>query len=319
MDLTDLYRHCTLCPRQCGVDRTAGQRGFCGQPAHIRAARASLHQWEEPCLAGEQGAGTIFFTGCTMDCLFCQNQGLKKPGAGWPVSPERFAQICLELEQKGAACLDLVTPTMFLPSLIPAIQLAREQGCTLPVVYNTSGYEQPKLLRLLEGTVDVWLPDFKYLSPDSAKMYSKTENYTENILFVLDEMVRQQPKPVFDAQGRMKKGVLIRHLMLPGMERETRQILRTIQKRYGNQVWFSLMSQYTPTPAVADHPVLCRPVDPAVYQSTVRYALSIGLEQGFVQEEGAVSESFIPDFSTGEGILHSISLPDSHCFSFQQE
>ena len=189
MNLTDLYRCCTLCPRQCRVDRTAGQRGFCGQPAHIQAARASLHRWEEPCLAGEKGAGTIFFTGCTMDCLFCQNQALKQPGAGWPVSEKRFAEICLELQQQGAACLDLVTPTMFLPSLIGGIKLAKEQGCALPVVYNTSGYERPEMLRLLADTVDIWLPDFKYLSPNSAKMYSKTDNYPENILSVLDEMV----------------------------------------------------------------------------------------------------------------------------------
>ena len=303
MDLTELYRHCTLCPRQCGVDRTAGQRGFCGQPAHIQAARASLHKWEEPCLAGEHGAGTIFFTGCTMDCLFCQNQELKQPGAGWPISQERLAQICLELQQQGAACLDLVTPTMFLPSLIPALKLAKEQGCTLPVVYNTSGYERPELLDLLADTVDVWLPDFKYLSPNTAKMYSKSENYPENILFVLDKMVEQQPNPVFDSQGLMKKGVLIRHLMLPGMEQESKQILRTIQKRYGNHVWFSLMSQYTPTPAVADHPVLGHPVDRKTYQRVVRYALSIGLEQGFIQEEGAVSESFIPNFSDGTGLF----------------
>lgn len=304
MDLTELYRHCTLCPRQCGVDRTAGQRGFCGQPAHIQAARASLHKWEEPCLAGEHGAGTIFFTGCTMDCLFCQNQELKQPGAGWPIGPERFAQICLELQQQGAACLDLVTPTMFLPSLIPALKLAKEQGCTLPVVYNTSGYERPELLDLLADTVDVWLPDFKYLSPNTAKMYSKSENYPENILFVLDKMVEQQPNPVFDSQGLMKKGVLIRHLMLPGMEQESKQILRTIQKRYGNHVWFSLMSQYTPTPAVANHPVLGHPVDRKTYQRVVRYALSIGLEQGFIQVEGAVSESFIPNFSDGTGLFH---------------
>ena len=303
MDLTELYRHCTLCPRQCGVDRTAGQRGFCGQPAHIQAARASLHKWEEPCLAGEHGAGTIFFTGCTMDCLFCQNQELKQPGAGWPISQERLAQICLELQQQGAACLDLVTPTMFLPSLIPALKLAKEQGCTLPAVYNTSGYEQPKLLDLLADTVDVWLPDFKYLSPNTAKAYSKSENYPENILLVLDKMVEQQPNPVFDSQGLMKKGVLIRHLMLPGMEQESKQILRTIQKRYGNHVWFSLMSQYTPTPAVADHPVLGHPVDRKTYQRVVRYALSIGLEQGFIQEEGAVSESFIPNFSDGTGLF----------------
>ena len=304
MDLTELYRHCTLCPQQCGVDRTAGQRGFCGQPAHIQAARASLHKWEEPCLAGEHGAGTIFFTGCTMDCLFCQNQELKQPGAGWPIGPERFAQICLELQQQGAACLDLVTPTMFLPSLIPALKLAKEQGCTLPVVYNTSGYERPELLDLLADTVDVWLPDFKYLSPNTAKMYSKSENYPENILFVLDKMVEQQPNPVFDSQGLMKKGVLIRHLMLPGIEQESKQILRTIQKRYGNHVWFSLMSQYTPTPAVANHPVLGHPVDRKTYQRVVRYALSIGLEQGFIQEEGAVSESFIPNFSDGTGLFH---------------
>ncbi len=303
MNLTDLYRCCTLCPRQCRVDRTTGERGFCGQPAHIQAARASLHRWEEPCLAGEKGAGTIFFTGCTMDCLFCQNQALKRPGAGWPVSRERFAEICLELQQQGAACLDLVTPTMFLPSLIGGIKLAKEQGCTLPVVYNTSGYERPEMLRLLADTVDIWLPDFKYLSPNSAKMYSKTENYPENILSVLDEMVEQQPNPVFTAQGLMKKGVLIRHLMLPGLERETRLILRTIQKRYGNRVWFSLMSQYTPTPGVKNHPTLCRAVEPKAYQSAVRYALSIGLEQGFIQQEGAVNESFIPDFTRGTGIL----------------
>ena len=238
-----------------------------------------------------------------MDCLFCQNQALKQPGAGWPVSEKRFAEICLELQQQGAACLDLVTPTMFLPSLIEGIKLAKEQGCTLPVVYNTSGYERPEMLRLLADTVDIWLPDFKYLSPNSAKMYSKTENYPENILFVLDEMVEQQPNPVFTAQGLMKKGVLIRHLMLPGLERETRLILRTIQKRYGNRVWFSLMSQYTPTPAVKNHPTLCRAVEPKAYQSAVRYALSIGLEQGFIQQEGAVSESFIPDFTRGTGIL----------------
>ena len=307
---------CFDCPRRCGAEREERAAGACRSPRLPRAARAAAHYGEEPCISGTRGSGAIFFTGCSLGCAYCQNAAISGGEGGFELTVEGLRGVMLRLRDSGVHNINLVTGTHFVRPIAEALD-GLELG--IPVAWNSSGYESVESLRRLEGLVQIYMPDYKYSSSVPAARYSAAPDYPEVASAAILEMFRQTGPFRLDDDDMLTSGVLIRHLMLPRMERETRQILRTIQKRYGNQVWFSLMSQYTPTPAVADHPVLCRPVEPAVYQSTVRYALSIGLEQGFVQEEGAVSESFIPDFSTGEGILHSISLPDSHCFSFQQE
>ena len=207
---------CTLCPRMCEADRENGKTGFCGETGEIRAARAALHMWEEPCISGKEGSGTVFFTGCTLRCVFCQNHEIAGSKVGKVISEERLAEIFLELQGKGANNINLVTPTHFVPQIIRALQSAKKQGMYLPVVYNTGGYERVETLKMLDGLVDIYLPDFKYLNTDHAKKYSMAEDYPEVAKAALAEMVRQAGKPVFDERGMMKRGVIVRHLLLPG-------------------------------------------------------------------------------------------------------
>ena len=246
-NLLSLLENCRLCPRQCGVNRRAGEKGFCGAVGEkVRVARAALHFWEEPCISGERGSGTVFFSWCTMRCVFCQNREIRSGEAGADITIERLADIFLEQQGRGAHNINLVTPTHYLPQIILALEMARERGLTLPVVYNTSGYERAEMLRLLEGVVDVWLPDFKYLTDALAKEYSGAPGYSETALAALDEMVRQAGEPQFDDDGMMTRGVIIRHLCLPGHLEESRQVVKTLFERYGNTVYYSLMNQYTP-------------------------------------------------------------------------
>ena len=294
-----IYQSCRLCPRQCGADRTVGGSGFCGQSARLFAARAALHYWEEPCISGERpgGSGTVFFSGCTLRCAYCQNAEISRGEAGRELSAERLADIFLELEQKGAYNVNLVTPTHYLPHLLAAIPDARKRGLTVPIVYNTSGYERPELLRRLEGLVDVWLPDFKYKSAELSEKYSAAPDYFEWALAALDEMLRQAGPPRFDGRGMMTRGVIVRHLVLPGHTDDSRAVVQTLWERYGDSIWLSLMNQYTPMPGVAERfPELSRRLLPKEYESVVDFAAELGIEQAFVQEGGTAEESFIPPF-----------------------
>lgn len=290
-------RGCTLCPRGCGVDREVTV-GVCGETGKVRVARAALHFWEEPCISGEKGSGTVFFTGCTLRCVYCQNHRISTGNVGKEITIERLAEIFIELKEQGANNINLVTPTHFVPQIISALEIAKERGMDLPVVYNTSGYESVETLRRLEGYVDVYLPDFKYLDSRHAKRYSKAEDYPEVAKRALAEMVRQTGAPEFDENGMIKKGVIVRHLLLPGCLNDGKKIVEYLHHTYGNQIYMSLMSQYTPLDTLdrESYPELGKKVSRKSYDWLVDYAIFLGVEQAFIQEEDVADESFIPSF-----------------------
>lgn len=299
--MTELLRECRLCPRNCGVDRLAGDTGYCGAGSGLRVGRAALHAWEEPCLSGERGSGTVFFSYCNLQCVYCQNNSISREQAGKEISVSRLAEIFLELQQQGAHNINLVTPTHYIPQIAEALDLAKRDGLVLPVVYNTSGYERAKSLRLLEGYVDIYLPDLKYLSQEPALRYSNAPDYPEAAKVALAEMVRQAGEPVFDSDGVMQKGVIVRHLVLPGQYDEAKRILRYLHQEYGERIYISLMNQYTPFADSLTYPEINGRVPAEEYERLIDYAVALGIENGFVQEEGTADESFVPSFG-GEGV-----------------
>lgn len=302
-ELLSLYQNCRLCPRECGVDRIAGKTGFCGMTAELRVARAALHMWEEPCLSGKEGSGTVFFSGCNLRCVFCQNHRISSEKLGFAIDGDRLSEIFLELQAQGANNINLVTGVMFLPHILYAINKSKRSGLIIPIVYNTSGYESVEMLRMLDGLVDIYLPDMKYDNPAYAARYSAAADYPARAWAALDEMVRQCPSPQFDKRGMMKSGVIVRHLMLPERMADTKEILRDLHDRYGDRIYISLMNQYTVlAEQVQDYPELCRTVTEAEYAEAIGFASRIGITQGFIQEGGTAKESFIPSFS-GEGVL----------------
>lgn len=300
--ITAYLSDCTLCPRQCHVNRTAGQRGFCGQTDRLTAARAALHYWEEPCISGSRGSGAVFFSGCSLQCVFCQNHNIAVGRAGKAISPERLAEIFLELQEKGAANINLVTAGHFIPQVCYALELSKANGLSVPIVYNTGSYEETSSLKLLEGLIDIYLPDLKYLSAEISAEYSHAPDYFSKASAAISEMLRQVGRPDFDASsGLMRRGVIVRHLVLPGQVKDSKKILRYLHETYGNDIYVSIMNQYTPLPHVSEISPLNRPVTPEEYARVLAFADAIGIEQGYIQEGGTAKESFIPEFS-GEGL-----------------
>ena len=297
----EIMEECRLCPRNCGADRNAGQKGFCGVSAEVKIARAALHMWEEPCISGKEGSGAVFFSGCALRCRFCQNRAISGGQQGKTVPVKRLAEIFLELQEQNANNINLVTAGQFIPQVAEAIILARDQGLKIPVVYNSSGYESLTALKMLEGLVDIYLPDFKYMDPDLAFKYSYAKDYPEVAKEALKEMVRQVGEPEFDDRGMMQRGIIVRHLLLPGHVRDSRNVLKYLIDTYGNRIYISLMNQYTPMPAMKEDPLLSRKVTEREYESLIDYGISLGLENGFIQEGETAIESFIPKFD-GEGI-----------------
>lgn len=300
-ELQTMLKECHLCPRNCGVDRLAGQKGFCGVDAGIMVARAALHMWEEPCISGKEGSGAVFFFGCSLGCAFCQNRTISKGQSGKVITVEHLAELFLDLQAQKANNINLVTAGHFLPQVRDALILAKEQGLTIPVVYNSSGYEKAEMLRYLEGLVDIYLPDLKYLEADLAGKYSHAKDYPEVAMKALEEMVRQVRTPEFDERGMMKKGVIVRHLLLPGHVRNSKKVLEYLYGTYGDQIYISLMNQYTPMPAMKDDPQLSRKVTDREYDRLLDHAISFGVTNCFIQEGETAKESFIPEFN-GEGI-----------------
>lgn len=290
---------CRLCPRDCGSRRAQGERGFCGQDERIFLARAALHFWEEPCLSGTKGSGTVFFSGCNLRCVFCQNRPVARGEAGREVSRERLAEIYLELQEKGAHNINLVTPSHYVPAIVRSLREARQAGLHIPVVYNTSAYEKPETLRMLEGEINIFLPDFKYWDEELSLRYSQAQDYREWARKALEEMVRQAGEPVFDEEGLMQSGVIVRHLLLPGCLGDAKKVLRYLHTTYGDHIYISLMNQYTPMPGVPEE--LARRVSRREYEELVDYALRIGITRGFMQEGPTAEESFIPAFDC-EGV-----------------
>lgn len=289
--------NCCLCPRDCGADRAHGQTGFCGQTIDIRAARAALHMWEEPCISGTTGSGTVFFSGCCLHCVFCQNHTIANGQRGKMISVERLADIFLDLQEKRASNINLVTAGHFAPQVAEALRLAKEKGLRIPVVYNSSGYESVQTLKRLEGLIDIYLPDFKYWSAETAKRYSNAADYRKIAKEAVAEMVRQVKGPVFEAD-LLKRGVIVRHLLLPGHVKEAKEIVRYLYETYGNRIYISLMNQYTPIEGIAEqgYPELARRVTRREYEKVIDFALEIGVENGYIQEGETAKESFIPDF-----------------------
>ena len=331
-----------------GVRASAPRRprgGFCQMPDTVTIARAALHMWEEPCISGTSGSGTVFFSGCTLRCVFCQNYHISTEKKGYGVSIPRLADIFLELEEAGANNINLVTPTHFVPQIIRALDLSRQKGLTLPVVYNTSGYEKVETLKMLEGYVDIYLPDFKYVDPVLSGKYSGAPDYFEKAAAALEEMVRQVPEAVFaagqvakdvgdgapaaadvadgasapdDVVGGtpaapndvvaavlMKRGVIVRHLMLPGCLLDSKRVVRYLYETYGDQIYLSLMNQYTPLPTLGEqYPELSCRVKKKSYEKLIQFALNLGVTNAFIQEGETAKESFIPDFD-GQGVFEA--------------
>ncbi len=291
---------CNICPRNCNIDRS-DKRGYCGMTDTVKVSRAALHFWEEPCISGEAGSGTVFFSGCNMKCVFCQNQDISHGGFGKEITVEHLAGLFLKLQSQGALNINLVTPTHYTMQIIQAVKLAKTQGLTLPIVYNTSSYEKVETLKMLEGIVDIYLPDFKYMDSAAALRYSKAEDYPQVAMAALDEMVRQQPECAFDDEGIMQRGVIVRHLILPGQVQGAKDAVGYLYHRYGDSIFVSLMSQYTPCTDLDGYPEINRTLTAEEYDEVVDYAVDIGLENGFTQEGEAASESFIPPFNL-EGV-----------------
>ena len=296
---------CTLCPRACAVDRTRRERGICGQTGQIKAARAALHFWEEPCISGEKGSGAVFFSGCPLHCVYCQNQSIANGTAGELISEERLAEIFLERTEQGAKKNNLVVAGPFAPQIIRAVEAARRQGMYLPIVFNTSGYENVDTVKMLEGIVDIYLPDFKYMDSGLSGRYSHAPDYSRVAKAALAEMVCQTGEAVFAGEpgdSLMKRGTIVRHLVLPGCIEDAKSVIRYLYETYGNTVYISIMSQFTPLPHTAAYPELNRRLLPEEYEAVVDYAVALGVENGFIQEGETAEESFIPAFD-GEGVL----------------
>ena len=291
-----------LCPRNCHADRINGRRGRCHETAEIVVARAALHMWEEPCISGDAGSGAVFFSGCPMGCVFCQNHNIAEAKAGKTITVERLSEIFLELQEKGAANINLVTPTHYVLQIIEALDMARKEGLSLPIVYNTSGYEKPETIRMLDGYVDVYLPDFKYMESELAAAYSGAPDYPKYAKAALKEMLHQTGNIQIDKDtGMIQKGVIVRHLVLPGHVKNSKAVIKYLLETYQDQILISIMNQYTPMPQVSGDPLLSRKVTKREYEKVIDYALELGMEDGFIQEGEAAKESFIPEFDC-EGV-----------------
>lgn len=295
------YDNCLLCPRKCGINRRTGQTGVCGVSSEIKVARAALHYWEEPCISGKRGSGAVFFSGCSLHCVFCQNREISDGKAGKVISKERLSDIFMELAVKGANNINLVTPGQYIPDIVWAVNNAKSRGMKLPIIYNTSGYENVTELKLLEGIVDVYLPDFKYMDSTLSARYSRAKDYPSVARQALSEMVRQQPDVVIDdATGLIQKGVIVRQLLLPGHVNDAKAVLKYLYDTYHDHVYISMMSQFTPI-ALKDYPEINRTVTRREYERLVDYALEIGITNAFIQEGDVAKDSFIPAFDC-EGV-----------------
>lgn len=301
MDKMKLLENCKLCPRECGVNRLEGKVGFCKSGSEVKISRAALHKWEEPCISGINGSGTVFFSNCTLGCVFCQNHVISQEGVGKEVSISRLSDIFLELQDKGANNINLVTATQYIPQIISALDLAKEKGLNIPVVYNTSGYEKIETLKLLRGYVDIYLPDFKYFNDKFSLRYSNAKGYSFFATKAIDEMVSQVGSPIFDENNIMKRGVIVRHLMLPGLLFDSKKIIDYLYNRYGDKIYISIMNQYIPLNNANKYEEINKYLDKRHYDSLINYAIKLGVENAFVQDEGTNIESYIPEFN-GEGV-----------------
>ncbi|MBP3338193.1 MAG: radical SAM protein [Lachnospiraceae bacterium] len=300
-----MQNKCVLCPRECQVDRASGKIGYCGCDDKIYVARAALHMWEEPCISGTSGSGTVFFSGCSLKCVFCQNYSIANCDKGKEITVERLSEIFIELQNKGANNINLVTAGHYIIQVAKAIKIAKNNGLNVPVVYNSSGYEKVESLKMLEGLVDIYLPDMKYFDDDLAYKYSNAKGYVDVAKSAIAEMYRQVGKNDFDENtGLLKSGVIVRHLVLPGNVNDSKKVIEYLYNEYGNNIYMSIMSQYTPMKHILESdkfPELKKKIDMDEYDKLIDFAIDIGVENAFIQEEDVAMESFVPDFNC-EGV-----------------
>lgn len=296
--MLNLLDKCTLCPRGCNVNRNNDELGFCMMTKDLYVARAALHFWEEPIISGDKGSGTVFFSGCNLKCVFCQNYQISTNNFGKKITIERLSEIFLELQRQGAHNINLVTPTPFVPQIIEALKIAKREGLTIPIVYNSSGYESIDTIKLLDGYIDIYLPDFKYFDNNYALKYSKCPNYFEYASTSIKEMLHQVGKPQFNKDGTLTKGVIVRHMMLPGLLEDSKKIIYYLVENYNKDIFISIMNQYTPTNNLTRYNEINKTVDNNDYEELINYAIDLGIKNGFIQEGETQKTSFIPEFDT---------------------
>jgi len=284
------------------VDRTT-QTGFCKASDKIRIARAALHHWEEPCISGENGSGTVFFSFCPLKCVFCQNYTLSHENIGSEITIEKLANIFLDLQEQKAHNINLVTPTHYVPQIIEALKISKQNGLNIPIVYNTSGYENVETIKMLDGYIDIYLPDFKYFSNELAKKYSSANNYFEIATNALNEMFKQVGEFSLDENGIIRRGMIVRHLLLPGYVEDSKNAIAHIYDLFRDKIYISIMNQYTPLDHVKKYPELNRKVTDSEYNDVIEFALSLGIENAFIQEGDTAKESFIPNFDEKNNIF----------------
>jgi len=294
--MLNMLKSCRLCPRNCAVNRLEGNLGFCKSGRNVKVACVSLHQWEEPCISGTNGSGTVFFSNCNLQCSFCQNHKISTEGLGKEISIERLSEIFLEQQKRGAHNINLVTPTHYVPQIIESLKIAKSKGLDIPIIYNTNSYENIQTLQSLKGYIDVYLPDLKYFDDKYSCKYSNSPNYFTHAIKAIAEMFSQVGEFNINSKGLIEKGVIIRHLMLPGLLFDSKKIIDYVYNTFGNSVYISIMNQYTPMPQINKHIEINRPLNPKHYDSLINYCITLGIKNAFIQEDETCSESFIPDF-----------------------
>ena len=299
--MNKLLKNCKLCPRNCGINRINGEIGFCGATDKLKVARASLHMWEEPCISGENGSGTVFFSHCSLKCIFCQNNNISQNNFGKEITIERLAEIFIELQNKKANNINLVTPTHYVPYIVVGLSLAKQKGLNIPIVYNSGAYENIDTIKMLEGVVDIYLPDLKYYDNSYGLKYSKCIDYFKYATLAIEEMVRQVGNIEIDNDGMMKRGVIVRHLMLPGAIEDSKKIIKYLYDKYHDDIIISIMNQYTLVRKL-EYSELNHKVKESDYDELINYAYDLGVRNAFIQEGETQDSSFIPDFNIFRGV-----------------
>ena len=292
--------NCQICPHKCKVNRNEGILGRCKAGKNVKIALASIHNYEEPCISGKNGSGTVFFSNCNLNCIYCQNYEISQQGKGKEISIEHLAEIFIKQQNKNVNNINLVTPTMYVPQIIEAIKIARANGLNIPIVYNSNGYESINTLKMLEGYIDIYLPDLKYYSNEISKKYSKVDNYFEIATMAIKEMQRQVGNPIFDKNGIIKKGVIIRHLVLPNHILNTKKILKYIKENFNDETYVSVMMQYFPSYNAKNDCYINRKITKKEYKEVEKFLYTLNIKNGYMQELGKHEEEYVPNFDLSE-------------------
>ena len=293
-------KSCNICPHKCGVNRLNGIKGRCKCDNKIKIALASVHNYEEPCISGKNGSGTVFFSNCNLNCIYCQNYEISQLGKGKEITIEHLAQIFIKQQEKNVNNINLVTPTMYVPQIIEAIKIARKKGLNIPIIYNSNGYENVETIKKLNGYIDIYLPDLKYYSNEIAKKYSKIDNYFETAISAIKEMQKQVGNPIFNEEGIIQKGVIIRHLILPHHLLNTKNILKYVKENFDENTYISIMAQYFPTYKAKEDKLINRKLTKKEYKEIENYLYLLNLKNGYIQELGEYEEEYVPKFDLSE-------------------